>query len=182
MVRYATAGARSLQIICSWCRPTYFGLRRLEPVSALFASSRGTWPLELIRQRQQHNHMQTFRRRGRFKTFDPRGHSVARTVSFTGRRVDEVLARFVIIGRGYPELHRPSACPDRPFGHACIGVHKPVAAIPDRKFTVQHATYCICDCRPIGTAPRGRVAEWLRSGLQIRVLRFNSGRGLHFQS
>ncbi len=25
----------------------------------------------------------------------------------------------------------------------------------------------------------GRVAEWLRSGLQIRVLRFDSGRGLH---
>ncbi len=36
-----------------------------------------------------------------------------------------------------------------------------------------------------GTAARtqrGHVAEWLRSGLQIRVPRFNSGRGLqtHF--
>lgn len=27
--------------------------------------------------------------------------------------------------------------------------------------------------------PRGLVAEWSRSGLQIRVLRFESGRGLH---
>ena len=26
----------------------------------------------------------------------------------------------------------------------------------------------------------GHVAEWLRNGLQNRVLRFNSGRGLHF--
>jgi hypothetical protein len=25
----------------------------------------------------------------------------------------------------------------------------------------------------------GHVAEWLRNGLQNRVLRFNSGRGLH---
>ena len=30
------------------------------------------------------------------------------------------------------------------------------------------------------SAPRwGHVAEWLRNGLQNRVLRFNSGRGLH---
>src|SRR6185437_123316 len=28
----------------------------------------------------------------------------------------------------------------------------------------------------------GHVAEWLRNGLQNRVLRFNSGRGLHLQS
>ena len=27
--------------------------------------------------------------------------------------------------------------------------------------------------------PDGHVAEWLRSGLQNRLLRFNSGRGLH---
>ncbi len=32
------------------------------------------------------------------------------------------------------------------------------------------------------TKQRGHVAEWLRSGLQIRVPRFNSGRGLHFSS
>ena len=31
------------------------------------------------------------------------------------------------------------------------------------------------------SAPRwGHVAEWLRSGLQNRLPRFNSGRGLHF--
>ena len=38
---------------------------------------------------------------------------------------------------------------------------------------------------PIKTAARsqrGHVAEWLRSGLQIRVPRFNSGRGLHKSS
>src|SRR5437763_17077580 len=28
-------------------------------------------------------------------------------------------------------------------------------------------------------ANKGHVAEWLRNGLQNRVLRFNSGRGLH---
>ena len=28
---------------------------------------------------------------------------------------------------------------------------------------------------------RGHVAEWLRNGLQNRVPRFNSGRGLHLQ-
>ena len=28
--------------------------------------------------------------------------------------------------------------------------------------------------------PQGLVAEWLRNGLQNRVHRFNSGRGLHF--
>ena len=28
----------------------------------------------------------------------------------------------------------------------------------------------------------GHVAEWLRTGLQNRVRRFNSGRGLHFSS
>jgi hypothetical protein len=31
----------------------------------------------------------------------------------------------------------------------------------------------------IDPPPRGHVAEWLRSGLQNRLLRFNSGRGLH---
>src|SRR5262245_18645580 len=30
-------------------------------------------------------------------------------------------------------------------------------------------------------APRGHVAEWLRNGLQNRVPRFNSGRGLHLK-
>src|ERR1700722_7692594 len=29
-------------------------------------------------------------------------------------------------------------------------------------------------------SPSGHVAEWLRSGLQNRLRRFNSGRGLHF--
>jgi hypothetical protein len=29
------------------------------------------------------------------------------------------------------------------------------------------------------SAAFGHVAEWLRSGLQNRLLRFNSGRGLH---
>jgi hypothetical protein len=31
------------------------------------------------------------------------------------------------------------------------------------------------------SVPWGHVAEWLRNGLQNRVLRFNSGRGLHTQ-
>jgi hypothetical protein len=34
---------------------------------------------------------------------------------------------------------------------------------------LQIANYCLW----------GHVAEWLRNGLQNRVLRFNSGRGLH---
>jgi hypothetical protein len=34
--------------------------------------------------------------------------------------------------------------------------------------------------RPYKSSPPwGHVAEWLRSGLQNRLLRFNSGRGLH---
>jgi hypothetical protein len=31
-------------------------------------------------------------------------------------------------------------------------------------------------------AANGRVAEWLRSGLQIRIPRFDSGRGLQFHT
>ena len=35
-------------------------------------------------------------------------------------------------------------------------------------------SWAVIDYKP----PEGLVAEWLRSGLQIRVLRFESGRGL----
>lgn len=39
---------------------------------------------------------------------------------------------------------------------------------------------------PTGSGPsrsaQGHVAEWLRNGLQNRVLRFNSGRGLHLSN
>ena len=34
---------------------------------------------------------------------------------------------------------------------------------------------------PLTGRRKGHVAEWLRNGLQNRVPRFNSGRGLHFQ-
>ena len=94
-------------------------LRNILGASTLFSPARGAWPLELVGQSQQHNHMQPLRRRGGLETFDPRRDGVARAVSFPCRRVDEVFARFVIIGRGDLELHKLPACPDRLFGHAC---------------------------------------------------------------
>lgn len=62
--------------------------------------------------------MQALRRSGGLEAFDSRRDGVARAVSFPCRRVDEVLARFVIVGRGDLELHKLPACPNRLIGHA----------------------------------------------------------------
>jgi hypothetical protein len=38
------------------------------------------------------------------------------------------------------------------------------------------------ETRAISASNKGHVAEWLRTGLQNRARRFNSGRGLHISS
>src|SRR5580704_17860949 len=53
----------------------------------------------------------------------------------------------------------------------------PVALPPQRRYFIER---CIIQ-GPVATTPvpvQGHVAEWLRNGLQNRVPRFNSGRGL----
>jgi hypothetical protein len=71
-----------------------------------------------------------------------------------------------------------------PLAHAPFRRRSNDAAIRKRQGGIVAATGVCYQDAPSGGARRrnGHVAEWLRSGLQIRIPRFDSGRGLHRKS